>query len=147
MQRFTRVPLDLYRIQNAVTVKLHNKVLQDRLGRTAYDFIPQEGGLILPVKGDTFERPNGMSLRPLSAFLHEMVAKYRGNVLYVLPKGLEIPSHLVLYLEHTTHYSLQTAVPIRPADLDKALTEFFSSLERIDKQEFFRRFPDVSKLG
>lgn len=107
MQRFSVVPLQLFRIQNRKEVRLREYAAQEKLGRTSFDLMVQNDGLVHPMQGNKFVRPNGMSWRPLGPILYELLADFKGNCIYIMPKGLELPSTLTLIHEHSDHYSIQ----------------------------------------
>jgi hypothetical protein len=62
MKRFQRLPLSLFRIQAGPTVSLRDYDTQMAKNRLSYD-LKLHGNLVLPMQGDVFHTPNGMSLR------------------------------------------------------------------------------------
>lgn len=155
MQRFSTVPLQLFRIQARRQVLLRSTAVLEKFGRL-YDFQVESDGKIHPMQGDSFIRPNGMACHPLSSTLDELVADFKGDRIFILPEGLQLPPNLVLIHEHSDHYSVQvqwlkyvikanksspqTTTPILPNDFNKALTSLLANLEMINKEEFRRRF-------
>ena len=140
LTRFKSVPVTLFRIQLKDTIKLREKAKQEKLQRSSYDFILQPDGLVHPAVGDTFKFPNGASLRPLGPVLKEIIANFRGNCIFVVPKDTPIPDDLVLLHEHSDHYSLQTSVPCTEKQLNQRLQTFFSKLPQMDKATFFKTY-------
>jgi hypothetical protein len=78
------------------------------MGRSSFDFILGTNKLYNPVEGDTFIRPNGLSLRPLGGSLAELIETFNSKYFYEIPKDVVIPDNFVLIHEHSDHYSLQT---------------------------------------
>ena len=67
-----------------------------------------------PIEVDAFERPNGLSLRPVGLFLAEMLDNIEPKFIFELPVGLTLPKDMVMIHERSDHYSLQTTIPISP---------------------------------
>lgn len=107
LTRFREVPAELFRLQSQRSARLRDYYVQKQLNRSSYDFVPEADGLIHPMTGDVFRKPNGMSLRPACPTLYEILGNFNGDIIYVIPKGIKLPSELVLLHEHTTHYSMQ----------------------------------------
>lgn len=129
MPFFTRLPLTLYRIQLKLPVNLRSYQDQVAKGRSSFDLTLQEG-VVRPIEqGTPFAGPNGMSLRPAGENLTRILTGYKGvPLVYRLHEGLLLPEGLVIYHEHTDHFSLQTMVPIGLPELNAKLTELLKSL-------------------
>lgn len=59
---------------------------------------------------------------------------------FKIPEGTALPDGLVLYHEHTDHFSMQTSVACLPQELNKKLTEFVSQFSFYSKEDYFRRY-------
>lgn len=97
--RYTTIPYELFRINASKKVILRNFEDQKKLGRSSYDLVVQEDGLVHPRPGDTFDGtsrscmcmfeqglrgrmdvgPNGASVRPDGAMMQEVVRNFRGK--------------------------------------------------------------------
>lgn len=137
MPLYRTVPLTLFRIQTRLPVSLRSFQSQQALGRTSYDLKLHEG-LVMPMpEGSPFHTPNGMSLRPRGSALEKILAGYKGKPsIYRLQEGLVLPESLVLFHEHSDHYSLQTAKPVPHDELNATLTEFLKTLPMSSFDDF-----------
>ncbi|TPX30287.1 hypothetical protein SeMB42_g07935 [Synchytrium endobioticum] len=145
--RFKVVPLHLYRLQIGPRAQLREFEAQKKLGRDAYDLKLGDDGLVHPMKGPSFEGPNGMSLRPLGPAFGELIAGFRGRNTRIIPipEGTVLPSEMVLLHEHSDHYSMQCDEPMSLPDLNNALTAFLDQFPFMTLQEFKTQFP-IDKL-
>ena len=142
MQRLTRLPLTLFRIQPQLPVALRDYDTQMALKRSSFD-LKTHDGLVLPEKGDVFRVPNGMSLRPAGVTMANILTGFRGEpTIYRFQANMEIPADLALYHEHTDHYSLQTGVPISLEELNQRLTEILRSLPTQTREEWLAEWND-----
>ncbi len=143
MQHYRRLPFTLYRIQSRLPVTLRDFDKQREMGRDSYD-LKLFDGLVKPIKqGTEFERPNGMSLRPPTNKMIEILVNFKGTpTIYRLLSGLELPPHLILYHEHTDHYSLQTSEPVTLDEFNGRLTEFLQTLPSLSRKQFLWEFFD-----
>jgi hypothetical protein len=140
LKRYTTLPLSLYRIQARLPVSLRSYA--NRTG-TSYDLKTTEDGLVLPMAGDVFHTPNGMSLRPSTPRMHEILRGFKGSpTVFMLHEGLTLPKGLVVLHEHTDHYSLQTALPIPLDEFNGKLTEFLKGLSSVSKEQFLKSIED-----
>lgn len=145
MKRYTQLPITLYRIQPRLPVALHDYQSQIANGRTSFDLKLDEKGFVQPVVGTRFTTPNGMSLRPAGDTMIQNLKSFRGTPkIYHLPCGMELPPELVVYHEHTYHYSLQTSEPIRLEAFNKRLTEFLESLSSQTREQFLKQMEDIN---
>lgn len=146
MQRFARIPRTLYRIQPRLPVNLRDKATQEAKKRTSFDLLVHPDGLVHPMKGDVFHTPNGMSLRPPTEKMRQILEEFRGGDqlrIYRLQENLSLPNGLVVIHEHSDHFSLQTTHPIRLEDFNRQLTDFLGQLPSQTKQEFIDEFDDI----
>lgn len=144
MPRFTRLPLTLYRIQPRLPVSLRDYDTQLAKGRSSFD-LKLHAGLVQPVPVDTpFEGPNGMSLRPAEENMLGILKKFKGTpMVYRMHEGLLLPESLVVYHEHTDHYSMQTQTPMSLGEFNTALTDFLKSLPPpMTREQFFAAMDD-----
>ena len=136
MKRFSQLPLTLYRIQAKPKVNLRDWGDQMAKGRTSYDLKTIDGS-VMPMEGDVFHTPNGMSLRPNSDIMIKILNNFRGSPrVYALPVGTTLPDGLVVFHEHSDHYSLQTTVPIPLPILNEKLTQLLANSVSVTKEQF-----------
>lgn len=137
---------DLFRINNGVKVKLRPRAEQEAKGRKAFDLVVDETGHIKPSPATgLFEGPNGMSMRPNSSALQELVRHVTGKnlLVYRIKAGTDLKAlDLVCLWEHSEHHSVQTTVPITLDKLNKKLTDLLKTHgEKMTPDEFIERFP------
>jgi hypothetical protein len=95
------------------------------------------------MEGDTFHTPNGMSLRPNSDTMIGILENFRGSPrVYSIPVGTTLPDGLVVFHEHSNHYSLQTTVPIPLPDLNDKMTDFLAGCISVTKEQFLEAQDD-----
>ena len=76
-----------------------------------------------------FQTPNGMSLRPATQNMEENLRGFKGEpTVYRMHEGMQLPGPLVVYHEHTDHYSLQTQKTIKLLEFNEILSIFVQSL-------------------
>lgn len=144
MKRYTQLPLTLYRIQPRLPVALRDYDTQMAKGRKSFDLKLDKNGFVQPMVGSHFTTPNGMTLRPASDTMVQILKSFRGEpIVYHLLCGMEMPSGLVVYHEHTDHYSLQTSEPIQFEEFNKRLTEFLRSLPSQTREQFLKQMEDI----
>ena len=146
MKSFSRSPLTLYRIQQSLTVRLRSSQDQMAKGRSSFDLkLGDKDGLVHPISPSThFHTPNGMSLRPAGDTMIDILRRFRGDPkVYTIWCGLELPSHFVLYHEHSDHYSLQTTESVPLEELNRRMTEFLKSLPCQNRDQFLESLEDV----
>lgn len=114
-------------------------------GRTSFDLKLDEKGFVQPVViGSKFTTPNGMSLRPAGDTMIQILKSFRGEPkIYHLACGLELPKGLVVYHEHSDHYSLQTSEPISLTMFNERLTKFLQELPAQTKEQFLNQMEDI----
>ena len=138
-------PVELFRINSSATVSLRDFEEQRKKNRKAYDLhVNHKDGLVYPVENNTFVRPNGASMRPNGPMFQEIARTFKGRntVVWRVPSGTPIPPELVLFLENSDHYSLQTSRPVTLQSLNQYLTKFFHErAEKLTIDEWAERFP------
>lgn len=139
--RFTIVPQTLYRIQPKLPVKLRDFDTQMAKASASFD-LKLKDGFVHPAEGDQFIGPNGMSLRPASDIVTDVVRRSKETTIYTLICGLSLPDHLILLHEHTDHYSLQVRKPMSHQDFNDALTEFLKSQPSQTREQFIANMED-----
>lgn len=141
MPHFQRLPRTLYRIQPKLPVALRALSEQQLKGRSSFDLKLHEADqLVHPVPvGSAFQGPNGMSLRPAGENLDRILREFRGApLIYRLHEGLLLPPQLILFHEHTDHYSLQAAQPMPLPQLNDHLTRLLQALPPpMTREQFF----------
>jgi hypothetical protein len=136
MKRFTQLPVTLFRIQAKPQVNLRDFAEQISKGRTSYD-LKTVSGLVLPMEGDKFHTPNGMSLRPKSDKMLDILRDFKGSPrVYCLHEGMNLPEGLVVIHEHSDHWSLQTSTPISLPDLNNKMTALLATTVNVTKEQF-----------
>jgi hypothetical protein len=157
--RFTGVtPVALFRIQGGAGVRLRREAAQKAAGRELFDVSVGDDGLVHPrdPAETQYTGPNGMLLRPKGFVFAIALDAFRGGAktrVFEVPKGSPIPPELVLLHEHGDDYSLQPAVSMRPAQLDKALTAFLGQgqgqgvvCHSKGKEAFYEAHPDMHPM-
>jgi len=143
MKSFPRVPLTIYRIQANLPVRLRDYDSQMALGRTSFD-LKLHNGLVLPMPLESeFHTPNGMSLRPAGENMRQILENFRGSPrIYRFQEYMALPEGLILFHEHTDHYSLQTSVPTPLDELNQKLTMLLESLPSVTKEQWLDWYND-----
>jgi hypothetical protein len=146
LTRFDYVPTTLYRIHGTGLIKLRSyekRIAEGMQGEFSFDF-HEKNGMVSPMVGEFFTKPNGMSLRPKCDRQKELVRNYAGDKMniFVLPVGMKIPSDLILLHEHTDHYSMQVRVPMSVNDFNKELNTMLRNLKILSKSEFLALFDE-----
>jgi len=142
MQRFTRLPYALFRVQRRLPVALRDHDEQMAQGRTSFD-LKSVNGIVHPMEGDKFHTPNGMSLRPISFTQLKLTNAFKGDFrIYELAEGLELPAGLVAIHEHSDHFSLQVTEPTALVDFNLKLTALLKSSPSFTKQEHLEFLED-----
>ena len=99
------------------------------------------------MQGDTFHTPNGMSLRQANDKMMNILNNFRGDPnllrIYRMQENSRVPEGMMLILEHTDHYSLQTSIEQSLADFNAKLTEYLKSLPSLTKEQFQEFYNDV----
>ena len=136
MKRYHQLPITLYRMQVKPQVMLRDFAEQMAKGRTSFD-LKTVNGLVLPMEGDKFHTPNGMSLRPKSSKMIDILKEFNGSpTVYALLCGIELPEGLVAIHEHSDHWSLQTTKPIPLFEYNQKLTDFLKTLPKSTRENF-----------
>lgn len=146
MQRYFRIPRTLYRIQPRLPVQLRDKATQMAKQRTSFDLIIHEDGNVHPMVGNEFHTPNGMSLRPSTPKMRQILEDFRGGDslrIYRLQENLKLPDGFIVLHEHSDHYSLQTTEPISLENFNRKLTEFLQTLPSQTKEAFIDEYDDI----
>ena len=143
---YSKLPRDLFRVNATAKVILHDFDTQQSKNRTSYDLNLNANGLVGPVQDHSyFHGPNGMSLRPNSPSMQQIIREFRGRnvTVYKLAEGLELDSSdLICLWEHTDHFSLQTRSEISLSKLNRKLTDLCVNHGQImTKAEFCERYP------
>ena len=149
MKHFNVFPKTLYRLQNSKKINLRAWTPEIAEALKSYDFITHPDGLIHPISGDFFSKPNGMSLRPIGVSLMNIAKSYDFKWVYVLKEGISIPNNLVLVHEYNDHYSLQTTEPCSITDFNDRLNEFIKDQPALSSDEFKKLLIEYSnnKMG
>ena len=110
-------------------MRLRDYATQMERGRSFFD-LKLHDGLVKPMPEESpFQTPNGMSLRPATQNMEENFRGFKGEpTVYRMQKGMQLPEPLVVYHEHTDHYSLQTQKTIKLLEFNEILSNFLQSL-------------------
>ncbi|KAJ3086430.1 hypothetical protein HDU96_004917, partial [Phlyctochytrium bullatum] len=131
MSRFTKLSLDLYRIQPLLPVKLRDFETQMQQGRKSFDLKLHYPGPVvrpLPIDLTEYPGPNGMSLRPLGEAMLNILAGFQGPArIYFMPEGMQLPEELCVFHERTDHYSMQVTREMPLEEFNQILTELLKS--------------------
>lgn len=142
VQRYFQLPRTLYRVCAKLPITLRDYDSQLKLKRTSYD-LKLVNGLYLPAEGDEFVGPNGLSLRPSTTKMHEVLREFRGQPrIFCLHEGFVLPEGFVVLHEHSDHYSLQTTKPIALPEYVEAVNKFIQSFPSQTREEFFEELND-----
>lgn len=84
-----------------------------------------------------------MSLRPAGEKMVSILKEFKGSPrVYRMHEGLTLPDPLVVFHEHTDHYSLQTSQALSLDEFHSVLTKFLESLPSTTKEQFFDQLND-----
>lgn len=140
--RYSVFPMTLYRIQPSLPVKLRDYDSQTKLGRTSFD-LKLHNGLVLPTTKDTFEGPNGMSLRPDGRTFERIIREFPVEpIIYSIMGGTVTPEGLVLLYERGDHYSLQVSRPMPLPEFNELLTEFLKLHPTMKREDYLKGLED-----
>ncbi|GJN87387.1 hypothetical protein Rhopal_000336-T1 [Rhodotorula paludigena] len=142
--KHTVFPFEIFRVNAGHKVNLRDHDEQAAKGRSSYDLYKNADGLVEPIEGSMFEKPNGCSMRPDGPMAQEIIRNFpgRNTVVWRVPEGTPIPPSLVLYHEHSDHYSLQTTEPVKLPELNRRITAFLDrNGEKMTKEEWADRYP------
>ena len=160
-----RTPVTLFRIQtSAKAVSLREEAAQREAGRTSFDLTlvppalcPVAGGAPPPLivaprdPAETrFLGPNGMSLRPAGFFFAVLLHNFKGRcTIFEVPAGSQLTDELVLFHEHSDHYSVQTTKEVSLAAFNKRLSAFLlqPGVVASDKAAFYVRHPEMTNMA
>ncbi|GAA5858300.1 hypothetical protein JCM8547_004639 [Rhodosporidiobolus lusitaniae] len=130
---------------NAGPRDLRDHDTQVSKGRHSYDLhLEKADGFVYPLRDPSkFATPNGASLRPDGPMFQEIVRNFDvpNAVVWELDEGLPLPSELILYHEHSDHYSIQTRVPMPLPELNERITRFLVDNCHMYTREECREFP------
>jgi hypothetical protein len=145
MKAFTQLPRTLYRIQPRLPVSLRDFDTQMKLGRSSFDLKLHDGKVMPMPLGSKFHTPNGMSLRPAGDNMVSILDSFSNTCkIYCMRGGIVLPEGLIVFHEHTDHYSMQTTVPIPLDEYNNKLTAFLESLPWQTKDQFIEEYNDDS---
>ncbi|KAI1905775.1 hypothetical protein LOZ52_006681 [Ophidiomyces ophidiicola] len=106
--------------------------------------------MVLPkaLSPETYQPPNGASLRPNTPRQRELVEDAWGDAacVYAIPAGTRLPDDLILVHEFRTHYSLQAKRKMTVEELNDTITRFLQSDARcLTKQQWLREYPQPTE--
>jgi hypothetical protein len=150
--RFTGgTPLQLFRVQAGLGVKLRPEAAARAAGRHSYDFTEQEGQVWPRDPAElNFLGPNGMSMRPHGNMLSVIIGTFRSpgdaaGMVFQVPAGTPMSPALVLLHEHTDHYAMQPARRMPLAELNAELTAFLAQ-PQVRKFSSVQNFYEASQI-
>ena len=144
MQRYTKFPQTLFRIQAKLPVSLRDYDTQMAKNRTSFD-LKLVNQKVMPMPADSpFHTPNGMSLRPCSPKMIDILKNFNGNEVrvYRLQEATECPEGLCVFHEHSDHFSLQVARPMSLDEFNDKLTQYLKSIPSVTKDQFLEAYYD-----
>ncbi|KAL2173072.1 uncharacterized protein P884DRAFT_273585 [Thermothelomyces heterothallicus CBS 202.75] len=136
MSQFGHFPTKLFRLSATSKTKLRDYTLKKS---ASYDILTAQG-IAQPIASVTYERPNGASMKPLSAGWFQLVQKFKGSkvVVFEIP---EVPEDLILIHEHSDHYSLQPRVSMPLDDLNKKIDAFLKKhAKAYDREKWLAKY-------
>ena len=144
MRRFVLLPITLFRVQPRLPVSLRDYDTQMANGRTSY-VLKTYNSIVRPMPADSpFHTPNGMSLRPSGEKMAAILREFRGDPqVYRMQEGTFLPSGLVVFHEHSDHYSLQVSEEMSLSDFNARLTDYLKSLPRVSRDAWLAAYDDV----
>jgi hypothetical protein len=72
-----------------------------------------------------------------------ILESFKGQpTIYRMHEGLKLPQGLILWHEHTDHYSLQTSEPISLPKFNEKLSDFLRELPSQTKAQFLAQMND-----
>lgn len=140
MQCFSSFPKTLYRVQSKLPVALREYKEQLKRGRTSFDIKLSSRGYCVPMFGNVYHTPNGMTLLALGDDLRSVIESFRAiPSIYKVPKHTPVPNELILLHEHGDQYSLQVkGKRMRLKELNARLTNFLELLPCLTKEELLK---------
>lgn len=147
---FTRIPKELFRLNNGPAVRL--RAMEGPLRpQRSFDLLTEKGK-VKPKALDppTYEWPNGASMRPNSPAQQNLVRTFRGSTIYVyaVPTGTELPEDLILVHEFGDHYSLQARKEMSIDELNAKITDFLDKKAQcFTKEEWLQRYPAATEFA
>ncbi|TPX21691.1 hypothetical protein DIZ76_015653 [Coccidioides immitis] len=148
IQSFKKIPKDLFRLNTSTTVRLRAQPGPLRPQRS-FDLLTIAGkAQPKALNPDTYEWPNGASMRPNSVTQQNLVQSFKGSTVYVysVPAGTELPDDLILVHEFGDHYSLQASREMTVEELNAKITDFLNSKgECLTKEERQQRYPQATE--
>ncbi|KAL1974700.1 hypothetical protein VTN31DRAFT_4904 [Thermomyces dupontii] len=108
IQSFEKVPKELFRLITGPSIRIRAKPGPLR-PQGSFDLLTYDGK-VQPkaLNPETYQSPNGASMRPNSKGQQRIVKDFKGDVsVYAIPEGVELPEDLILVHEFGDHYALQ----------------------------------------
>merc|ERR1712230_1810 len=118
----------------------------------SYDILT-EAGKVKPkaiTNPETYQSPNGASLRPNTPTQQDLVDSFKGPsvVVYAVPQGTMLPEGLVVVHEKADHYSLQPAEEMSLAELNAKINNFLNTKGvRLTKSEWQEKYPKATETS
>jgi hypothetical protein len=157
MQKYTKFPKTLYRLQNSLRFKLKEHEYELIKGRNSYDHVANEQGLYIPrnfsvSQPKNFE-PNGVQLFSMSEnFKNIILSTMKGALRYYyvveIPEGTALPDQTVLLQDPVEDFVfwLETEVPIEAKDFNSKIELMLLGNKIHRKKEFKPLFaPEITK--
>ena len=140
MEKFTKIPINLFRVQRLRSVCLRTRSKQRKLGFAEFDVNPVNS-LILPSKYPSeFREPNGMQVWPLCSELIDIVDSLEKPYIYFIKKGTRLPLDFCLYREEDRKFSIQTTKAVEFAVFNALLTKFVTQMPRMTAKELLAMY-------
>ncbi len=144
--RYSIFPMTLFRVQMRLPAALRDYDTQLKLGRTAFD-LRLHDGLVLPSTGETFQGPNGASLRPLGPNMNNLIQSLTGEpLIFSILSGTQVPQDFVLLHEHSDHFSLQVSRPMPLPEMNQRFTDFLKMTPMVTRANYLAALDDPDNI-
>ncbi|KAK2752224.1 hypothetical protein FQN54_008156 [Arachnomyces sp. PD_36] len=148
IQSFTVIPKELFRLNSGNAIRLRG-VAGSLKPQRSFDLLT-EAGKVQPKALDpqTYEAPNGASMRPNTPMAQNLVKNFKGGsvCVYAVPTGTQIPDDLILIHERDDHYSLQAKKEMTLDELNTKITNFLEVKGQcLTKEQWLQRYPQPTE--
>ncbi|THC92161.1 hypothetical protein EYZ11_008376 [Aspergillus tanneri] len=147
--RFSIFPKELFRLNNGNTIRIRDRAVK-RVG--SFD-VTTEDGKVKPKAvdhPDTYQPPNGASMRPNTKTQHDLVKNFIGKdmIVYSVPLGTKLPDDLTLVHEKGDHFSLQPTREMTLEEFNSKINEFYRmSAKQFTREQWLEAYPSPSETA
>ena len=142
-----KFPYTMFRMLSGKNAKLKMRERSEQAAKGSHSF-DYEGkdGKIVPLPGNLFSAPNGMSLRPNTLNEFNLISDGKSKFIAEIPKDTPLPVNTVLVHEFEDHFSLQPKVPMDPKEFDALVTTFLKPMKVYTRSEWVSAYPLGSQI-